>query len=262
MDGSWLTESQIAPMIWTPWYVHLVSDPAGVAWVWPVLQDVFELPDPERFPELRHTWTEPQTAILRQYVSVCERLVTGTALNSNARLTIHLFNDVIERDLPADDVTVGFATLLRQLFKSEEEASFNQVRGLVARAPLAEDVADAGSTLRLWKRARTGALREHHHALLAEMARKRGLADVPESSVQTRLFTTETITPQALLEIFLYGDLIHWGEGRETLERWKADPRLAAQMDLNMRQDAQTLAHFYAGFAGIVRAVLRGEGQA
>jgi hypothetical protein len=32
-------------------------------------------------------------------------------------------------------------------------------------------------------------------------------------------------------------------------------------MDLNMRQDAQTLAHFYAGFAGIVRVVLRGEGK-
>jgi hypothetical protein len=30
-------------------------------------------------------------------------------------------------------------------------------------------------------------------------------------------------------------------------------------MEINMRTDANTLAHFYAGFAGLVRAILDGE---
>ena len=92
------------------------------------------------------------------------------------------------------------------------------------------------------------------------MARSRNLLQDEEDSEGARLLVSEDITPAALLEVFLHGDLIHWGEeDREHWERWQKDERTAAMMEINMRTDANTLAHFYAGFAGLVRTILDGE---
>lgn len=64
-------------------------------------------------------------------------------------------------------------------------------------------------------------------------------------------------TPDETMDAFLYGDSLHYGNGGEALERWPLDKVNAAMMEINMRTDAQTLAHFYAGFGGIVRVARR-----
>lgn len=71
----------------------------------------------------------------------------------------------------------------------------------------------------------------------------------------------EDITPRDLVDAFLYGDQLHHGKGREALERWRRDETTAAMMEINMRSDALMLAHLYAGFAGVVRVVVRSVGR-
>jgi hypothetical protein len=260
MDDAWLSRNQVAPLAWAPWYLSALSNTEGAAWVWPVLQDVCQLPDPQGFPVFEHEWDPGDLAILRRYAAVSERLVATSVFNSNARARISLLKGTVSMAAPADDLTVGFSTLLRQLFKHTEEASFDRARKVLAAAAHRAAADDAGSVLGRWKTAHQTILKRHLGALLEEMAHGRGLLGEDEHPSGARPFVSEDIAPGALLEVFLYGDLIHWGEHRDTVSRWQADAATAALMEINMRADAQTLAHFYCGFAGIVRLVLAEEG--
>jgi hypothetical protein len=43
---------QVAPLLWAPWYATRIADQRTVRWVWPIIQDVCRLPDPEQFPAI------------------------------------------------------------------------------------------------------------------------------------------------------------------------------------------------------------------
>jgi hypothetical protein len=240
--------------------MNQLEDQEAVAWVWPIIQDVCVLPDPQLFPRFEYEWDSEDLAMLRRYVGVCKRLVATTVMNSNARVSVSMLQGTVTKVVPADDATIGFVALQRQLFKPDEEASFDRVRKLLSRRAYDADARDAGEVLGRWKRAHQTLLTKHLRALIEDMARSRNLLQEDEDSQGARLLISEDITPAALLEVFLHGDLIHWGEeDREHWERWQKDERTAAMMEINMRTDANTLAHFYAGFAGLVRLSLDGE---
>lgn len=260
MSGQLISVEQVAPLLWTPWYVTRLDDPQGVAWVWPIVQDVCHLPDPEDFPSLEHEWAGEGLAMLHRYVDVCERLLATTVLNTNAEVSIEVLSGTVTKVVPADDATVGFVTLLRQIYKPDEEASFDRIRGLLSRAAHASAADAAGNVLKLWRDAHRTLLKKHIHALLEDMARARGLIDDSSAPGGARPFVDEDVTPRELLEVFLYGDLVHWGDERDRFERWQKNEQTAATMEINMRQDAHGLAHFYLGFAGIARVILRRTG--
>ena len=50
MEAGWITPNQVAPLRWCPWYMNQFEDQDTIAWVWPIIQDVCELPDPQLFP--------------------------------------------------------------------------------------------------------------------------------------------------------------------------------------------------------------------
>ncbi len=252
---------QVGPLLWTPWYAVRMADQRTIQWVWPIIQDVCRLPDPQQLPAIDYEWDADQIALLRRYAEVCRRLVDTTVFQSDARVRVNMLTGTVEKVVPADDVTVGFAALLRQLFHHTEEASFDRLRQLVSHAAYEAQATAATEILRLWKEAHGTLLNQHLRALIETMARNRGLLATEEDSRGGRPFVSEDITPRDLVDAFLYGDQLHYGKGREALARWRENEATAAMMEINMRTDAQTLAHFYAGFAGIVRVALERVGQ-
>lgn len=166
----------------------------------------------------------------------------------------------VDKSVPADDVTVGFGALLRQMFKGNEEASFDRVRKTLSRLAKIARAEDANLVLANWKRAHQTLLKKHLRALMHEIATAAGVASADDRDGGRRIGTTNDLSPDRLIDVFLHGDMLHWGVGRELLKQWSATEREAAEMEHEMRSDAHVLAHFYAEFSEIVQGVRRHAG--
>ena len=247
---------QVAPLRWTPWYATELEAQDGILWFWPIIQDVGELPDPELLPPVDRSWQRSDLELMQRYVSITRRLVATTVFRGQAGVRINVLGGTVEKAVTADEVTVGFAALLRQLFLHNEEASFDSVRNLLARAAYESEAAEVTRILRQWKDVHNTLRKLDVHALLNRMARARGVDAPSDEAGSSRPFVSEQVTPEDLVGAFLYGDHLHYGNGRELLQRWRENDTVAALMEINMLADALMLAHFYAGFAGIVRVVL------
>jgi hypothetical protein len=243
MTNPGLTQ-QVAPLQWVPWYATEVSDLKAINWTWPVIQDACQLPDPAAFPAFDYEWQPNQLKLLDRYAKVCARLVATTVFQSDGRVRINILGGTVEKSVPEDDVTLGFAALLRQLFHHTEEASYDKVRDMLGRAAYEVGAAEALEVLATWRQAHRTLLKQHLHALIETMARNRGLLSEATDSRGGRPLVSESITPQALVDTYLYGDQLHYGNGRDDLERWRQDEATAAMMEINARTDAATLAHF------------------
>jgi hypothetical protein len=68
MEAGWITPNHVAPLRWSPWYINQFEDQEAIAWVWPIIQDVCELPDPQLFPRFEYKWDSGDRAMLRRYV--------------------------------------------------------------------------------------------------------------------------------------------------------------------------------------------------
>jgi hypothetical protein len=255
--GEWLTANQVLPLAWPPWYLSRLEQIEGAMWVWPVVQEVCELPNPAAFPWFDLHLESSEWAMLERYVSTADRLIATTVMNSGAALRIDLLSGAVEKAVPADDVTVGFSALLRQMFKGTEEASFDRVRNTLSKVAHAAGAENACLVLGAWKRTHQTLRKKHLRLLMHELAREAGLVPTEHDDGGRRIGTVEEVAPEKLLEVFLHGDMLHWGEGRDLLDRWAQTERGAAEMELQMRSDANVLAHFYAGFSGIVQEALR-----
>ena len=141
------------------------------------------------------------------------------------------------------------------MFKGGEEASFDRVRNSLSGAAHAAGAKDAVLALGAWKRAHQTLRKKHLRSLMHELASKAGLVTPDDDG--RRLGAPEELRPDELLEVFLHGDMLHWGEGRELLDQWAKTEHGAAQMEMQMRGDAHVLAHFYAGFSDIAQEAVR-----
>lgn len=55
-----------------------------------------------------------------------------------------------------------------------------------------------------------------------------------------------------LLRTYFYGEVIHFGEGRDDLARLSPDAFWAANNRMTLYEGASGLAHFYMGYATVV----------
>lgn len=255
-QGEWLTDRQALPLLWRPWYLETLDNLGGAVWVWSITQAACALPDPVGFPAFEVAWTPEQVAMLTRYAQTAERLTATSVLNDGGTIKIDLMTGTVDRSLPADDATLGFAALLRQCFKDAEEASFDRVRKTLARGAHTAGEEEASQVLAQWKAAHRTLQRKHLRALLHQLAVDAGYTPSDGEDGAQRAGIDEEITPRELIEVFLYGDMLHWGEGRDRLREWAATERGAAEVEFEMRTDAHALGHFYAGFASVVRQCL------
>jgi hypothetical protein len=64
----------------------------------------------------------------------------------------------------------------------------------------------------------------------------------------------EAHTPKELIRTYDYGELLHWGKERHTLEAWEKDEFLANERRMAFLAAASGLAHAYIGFGELARA--------
>jgi hypothetical protein len=227
----------------------------GACWVWSIVQAACDLSDPRQLPRFEPRLSSEVSGMLSRYVAMSERLLATTVMNADASVTVDLVTGGVTKSTPADDVTVGFAALLRQFFKPGEEASFDRVRKALSRVAHEAGADDVEAVLTQWKRAHQTLLSHHLRALMYSLAVDAGLEESPSDGGR-RVSAIDELPPRELIEVFLYGDMLHWGAGREQLREWSKTERGAAEMEFHMRNDAHVLAHFYAGFAAIARVSL------
>ncbi|CAL9296414.1 hypothetical protein SUDANB52_02536 [Streptomyces sp. SudanB52_2052] len=64
------------------------------------------------------------------------------------------------------------------------------------------------------------------------------------------------VKPEALVRLFQYGDLIHWGEGAEELGHLSNDEFNHAWNTLRYLEIVIQLSHFYLGYSLLAKAAI------
>ncbi|MFI0192183.1 hypothetical protein ACH4PW_32155 [Streptomyces sp. NPDC017082] len=246
------------PLRFPPPYADRTTNPNGYSYWWQLFRIVFDLPDPRKFPAL-DSFSLEELAVIKRFIRCCEELAESTVLSSNSEIKLHITRaedgtqmEKITASFPPREAIRGTTVLFRQLYSDKERASYTKVRQIIGRHIHSTQDADRDrrdEMQRCWNRAQ-GQLRAYLLTYLADRAvcEARGwhTGDLPNADVK----------PEALTKLFLYGDLIHWGDGAEELDQLSSDEFNHAWNTLRYMQVVAQLSHFYLGYSLLAKAAL------
>lgn len=238
---------------------HLAEPQVFEFW-WKQLHYVFGLPDPRSVPPLPDELSPHERVIVERYVRVAGELAGSGLLNAlregfNVQIPQGPYGpEEIEREFSRTDLQVGFAGLLRQCDSTQERASFHGVRGILTQK--ANAVHDVMREMRL---AHLKAWRDAAKTLrlksLNQLIRDKLVAD---EGLQAFAYNEEH-SPEYLLSLYNYGDLIHWDSDKSAVvTEFERDPYIESDRRLAYLDAASGLAHLYIGFAELARAAVGG----
>lgn len=225
---------------------------------WKQLDYVFELPDPWTFPPLPTTLSTDELDIVQRYIRIAANLAGSGVLNAlEEGFDVQIPDgptgiEKIEKRFSPADLQVGFAGLLRQCDSPYERARFERVRGILWQA--AEAAHDSERDLRL-EHLRTwgGAAKALRKKSLDQLLRDKLVRDEG-----MRVFEyDEEHSPEQLLKIYNYGELLHWGEESETVAEFERDEFVDSDRRLAYLEAAGALGQLYVGFGELARRAVR-----
>jgi hypothetical protein len=231
---------------------HALEPSAFTHW-WKQLCYVFDLPDPRETPQLPVPLTADELEAASRFVEMSDNLATSALLNSASSITVQpsSFGDdtVTMVNFPPFDIQAGFATTLRHSDDPNELASYSRVKNSLAVA--CQRASDTQATRRgravtEWGRA----VKCLHRKSLEQLLRERLVSEEGLSGFDFE----ELYPPRQLLQMFNYGDLIHWTQA-ETV-RTDGPAFLAKWQRFEFFLAAAGLAHIYIGFGELTRAIL------
>ncbi|GAA2624100.1 hypothetical protein GCM10010399_64330 [Dactylosporangium fulvum] len=250
--------NEVIQIPYHPPLAELAPEPEAFYFQWKFMYFAFRFEDPALFPPLT-LLDSGDIAALKRYSSAARRLASTTLLSAKEEVTIRVKNtpsgqdeSVITRFSP-HDVTAGFSVMFRQFFSDSEPASFSTVRNIIGRRNRETVDADhdvRAAILKEWRSAnakllnaplKTIALRRHYDEM--------GATDQPVQGEGGR-------SPRETIQIFNYGDLIHWGDDRATYEALGVTKASAALSRMQFLDAIVGLSHLYLGFSVIVDRVL------
>ncbi|MFF0226679.1 hypothetical protein [Streptomyces sp. NPDC004629] len=154
---------------------------------------------------------------------------------------------------PPREAIRGTTVLFRQLYSNEERASYTKVRKIIGRRIHSTPDPDRDrrdEIQRRWNRAH-GQLRAYLLTYMADRtvceARGWHTGSIPNADAK----------PEALIKLFLYGDLIHWGDGAEELDQLSSDEAKHAWNTLRYLEVVAQLSHFYLGYSLLAKAAIK-----
>lgn len=247
-----------------PPLVELAPSPDAFYFHWKLMHFAFRLDDPAKFPPINLSKSE-KVAVLRRYSSAAARLASSTLLSADEEAKIKVIKtatgqvESVETRFSAHDITVGFSTMFRQFFSDSEPASFSKVRNIIARRN--HEVVDASSpareaTLKEWRTAHAKLL----NAPLKTIALRRHFDEM--GAMGTPVQGEGGRSPKEIIQIFNYGELIHWGDHRKTYEALGVTEVDAALSRMDFLNAIAGLSHLYLGFSIIVDRVLSAQQEA
>jgi len=220
---------------------------------WKQLDYVFGLSDPRDFPPLPNSLSAQEANITERYVRVAGDLAASRLINAlEEQFLVHMPDgpqgrEEIEQRFCGRDLQAGFAALLRQCDSTHEPAHFERVRSILWLA--SEAASDAWKEKRLralaaWSMAVKALHRKSLNQLLRDKLVTEGVGAVRYD---------EEHSPDQLLSIYSYGDLIHWGDRRDVVAKWEEDDYIESDRRLAYLNAAGALAHVYIGFGELAR---------
>jgi hypothetical protein len=246
---------------WAPVFRDEMQNPEAGDYINRRIQCAFPLDDPRDTPTAAGSWSPDERAAFDRYIDHARDLAGSTLLTAGDHISVYQADqysqpEITERFSPKD-VTVGFMTMFRQFFATDEDASFKRVHGAVMREVKGSE--PHKQVLRGWGKAQ-GQMRMYalEHLVLKALAEA---GHIPKQAADygfNPAHPDQRKAPQELLSIHWYGDMIHWGDKRDLLLRSDHDRFWAANERVEALQAAVELAHLYINFSAVVAAVTTG----
>lgn len=237
------------------------ANPDGFEFWWKMLEFVFSLPDPATFPPLTRPPHVKERDKLERFAITAGELAQSTLLSADDSVTVHPDekNDEerVETSFTSKEALRGFVVLFRQVHSTEKSdpASFVRVRQTLKQTNERagdDHTEERNRQIDAWAQARGRLLTENLKVLVGQKLRDGGQWPGPIPG-------EGELSPQQLISGYQYGDLIHWGHGRETVEAVAKDPFRAAWQQMAFLEAVTGLAHLYIGFSVLVSAALSGS---
>jgi hypothetical protein len=224
-------------------------DPTRPEFAWRTLQFCFDFPDPASVRRSSVELEVEELEVASRFVEKSESLARSPFLAHPTRMSVKVDirdgrqTEEIETDFPNEESERGFLALLRQFAHADETASFKRVQDIAMRTDNSEGSPN-GETLRAWGK--------YHRKLLARTPTawtyRKVLSNMPEEAIPHQ----RDPRVDQLLRTYFYGEVIHFGEGRDDLARLSPDAFWAANNRMTLYEGASGLAHFYMGYATVV----------
>ncbi|MFI6161629.1 hypothetical protein ACIA59_16985 [Micromonospora haikouensis] len=241
-----------------PPLAELAPNPDAFYFQWKLMYFAFRFADPATFPPMALLEAN-EIAALRRYTSAAKRLASTSLLSAKEEARIQIRNtpsgrvESVTTQFSAHDVTAGFSVMFRQFFSDSEPASFTTVRNIIGRRN--RETSDTNSAaregvLREWRSAHAKLL----NASLNTIALRRHFDET--GATNTPVQGEGRRSPRETIQIFNYGELIHWGDHRATYDALGVTEVDAALSRMEFLDAIVGLSHLYLGFSIIVDRVL------
>jgi hypothetical protein len=238
-----------------PPLAHLGSDPSTFDYQWQLLTYAFNLPDPADFPKLPGEIPVEDVRRLKRYVEVCEKTAKYTVVAHKGGITMTGVKGDwdLDVDQTSDEQTVGFATRFRQLHHSSTgDPDFSVVINLLdkyTRDFTDEHTEERKTVLQKWRKARAQLINRPLPNIVDRIVLKKdNCPNIDDFAMYN------DVNPDEIINLFNYGELIHFGKHSEDYEKMADEPDMEAIQHNNFMQSMLGLVHLYFGFSALSRS--------
>ncbi|OZE38962.1 hypothetical protein CH278_01225 [Rhodococcus sp. 05-2254-5] len=245
------------PLKFDPPLSHLASDPTGFNHQWQLLTYAFDLDDPRDFPSFETTLPPEDLRSLRRFITVAQTVAPYTLVSHKGGFTMNISNgEVTHETVVADDeVIVGFSVRFRQLHHSSSgDPDFSRVSNILEKhARTQTDVFkdDRIMLLAKWRAARGKLINRNLKNIVARMVLEKD--DCPNPSDHANY---EGMNPTELINLFNYGELIHFGKHSEEYEELAEDEFSHDHKQHAFMVSMLGLIHLYFGYSELIRKAI------
>ena len=196
---------------------------------------------------------------LRRFVEVCEKTATYTVVSHKGGIRLHSAGGktTMEFEQTDDEETVGFSVRFRQLHSSSAgDPDFSKVANILAKYVGQEDDGRADERMQIiaaWRDARAALMnRPLQNINCRKVLVRDGIA--PEKIAEHEMYGD--VDPVEIINLFNYGELIHFGKRSEDYDDLATDPEREAVQHHNFMVAMLGLVHLDFGFSRVIVAAL------
>ncbi|GAB2633433.1 hypothetical protein [Nocardia goodfellowii] len=268
LTARWIThQDSILPVAlkFRPPLREYSAEPAHFEYHWQHLTYAFGLPDPADFPPLTSPVDSADRRNLMRFVQVCEKTAAYSVVSHKGGMTMSLENGdaTMAFNRAEDDITVGFSVRFRQLHSSSAgDPDFSNVANILAKYAKRESDGHAGKRMEIlaaWRKARGQLMNQPLQNIVCRTV----LASHGYTSAQIdQLEMYGDVNPAEIINLYNYGELIHFGKHSEAYDELAEDPEQEGIQYHNFMVSMLGLVHLYFGFSMVIQAALKGPSSA
>ncbi|MEV0773800.1 hypothetical protein [Nocardia salmonicida] len=246
------------PLKFPPPLIERATDPSTFEYNWQHLTYAFDLPDPAQFPTLTVPVDAADRRSLMRFVKVCETTSTYSVVSHKGGATLSMKNGVqsMTFEQTEDEETVGFSVRFRQLHHSSKgDPDFSKVVNIVSRYAKQETDSNADQRMAIlaeWRQARGQLMNRPLQNIVCRMVLEK--ICTPDQIGENEMYGD--VDPTDIINLFNYGELIHFGRRSEEYDALAEDPEREGIEHHHFMLAMLGLVHLYFGFAKLIQAAL------